>query len=456
METFNPKKIIMDDNPSSNTGPIQSSTGESVGDVVKQNDGHQPANLQACARAPSVLDALTKGGFLGNMPNSASFLGRARVDMPDFVSKSFEKLGNPLASLTGSRGLNDLLGLRDTAEAFRKSVAAPNASILEAVTAIRGSLSVPGDLTAFLESSKGRHALDTIQETTPHSKLRAEITALERRVQTQAKEIFEHSKLNEQSSQQIQQLEATVEELQGKHEIQHLLNCISDLAHEKVIADPAFRSAFENESVKAFVVSVDIRRSTELMLKARTPKLFADFITTLCGDLEEIFKTNLGVVDKFTGDGILAFFPIFYSGNDAGYLALKASKEANAAFDRRYREFRASFSTVLKDVGLGVGIDYGEVHLVRMAGALTIVGKPVVYACRLGGAPAGQILLNQPAYEEIEKNYQNFTTSEEVAISIKGDGELIVYQVKLSEKPFRCVLPDWLQEKELDQSDDSP
>jgi hypothetical protein len=38
----------------------------------------------------------------------------------------------------------------------------------------------------------------------------------------------------------------------------------------------------------------------------------------------------------------------------------------------------------LKDTGLGIGIDFGATRLVQMAGGLSVVGAPVVYACRLG------------------------------------------------------------------------
>src|SRR5437879_4747931 len=39
-----------------------------------------------------------------------------------------------------------------------------------------------------------------------------------------------------------------------------------------------------------------------------------------------------------------------------------------------------SFSSIRKDVGLGIGIDYGDVSLVSQMGGITVVGAPVVYA----------------------------------------------------------------------------
>jgi class 3 adenylate cyclase len=139
-------------------------------------------------------------------------------------------------------------------------------------------------------------------------------------------------------------------------------------------------------------MSIDIRRSTELMLKARSPEEFASFITTLSTELMKIVMESYGVFDKFTGDGVLAFFPEFYSGPEAASYAIATADKCHAAFARHYRTFRKSFTSVLTEIGLGIGIDYGSVHLVQLGRGLTVVGTAVVYACRLSGAPAGGTL----------------------------------------------------------------
>jgi len=74
--------------------------------------------------------------------------------------------------------------------------------------------------------------------------------------------------------------------------------------------------------------------------------------------------------------------------------------------------------SVLRDVNLAVGIDFGGVHLVQVAGGLTVVGNAVVYACRLSGGPPGTILLNQPAYEEISAAYGGLCLITETSIEI--------------------------------------
>ena len=345
--------------------------------------------------------------------------------------------------------IEELMG----SSASRESVLERLKRLRESLVLERSSSSSEGinkALEAIQESNEKREkvlqqALGSFETSRAPLRLRAEISVLETKAREQAEEISKHTDDKKKAAEEIDKLRGIIDELHSKQGLQHLLRCVSSNAHEKIESDEEFRSQFTSEAeVNAFVVSVDIRRSTELMLKARSPKLFADFITSLCGDLEKIFKQNWAVVDKFTGDGILAFFPEFFSGPDAGFLALRAAKQANDAFSNRYREFRTSFTTVLKDVGLGTGIDYGKVHQVRMAGALTIVGQPVVYACRMGGAPAGKILMNQPAFEVINSRYETLTMISETSISIKAEGDLVAYDVQLLKRDFTPKSPGWI------------
>jgi class 3 adenylate cyclase len=125
------------------------------------------------------------------------------------------------------------------------------------------------------------------------------------------------------------------------------------------------------------------------MLKARSPERCAGFVAELCGQLRNVVFDCFRVLDKFTGDGILACSSDFYSGQDAGFHALVAAERYHAVFERHYRANRTAFMSVLKQAGLGIGIDYGSVSMVQVGTALTVVGVPVVYACRMGGAPAG-------------------------------------------------------------------
>lgn len=243
----------------------------------------------------------------------------------------------------------------------------------------------------------------------------------------------------------IRELENTIAQLKERGGLTLLLTRVNQEAQNELLKSEDFHAQFLDAApCNMFVMSVDIRRSTELMLKARTPQRFAAFITELCRELENIVKECYGVFDKFTGDGILAFFPEFFSGEDAAFYAIQAASRCHAMFSAKYREFRTSFSAILNDVGLGIGIDYGPANLAQMAGGLTVVGVPVVYACRLGGAPLGKTLLNQPAFERITEKLSAVCFLRETELDLKHEGKALAYEVVLNGRQYVPKRPTWL------------
>ena len=227
--------------------------------------------------------------------------------------------------------------------------------------------------------------------------------------------------------------------------LKHISGKVEPGALELLGNSEEFLELFSGPQCMAFVVSIDLRRSTTLMLKARDPQLYAMFVQHLCDRLYSTVLENHGVFDKFTGDGVLAFFPDFFSGADAGYWAVCTASICHAVFREEYRKHRNCFSSVLGDVGLGIGIDFGCVTLVPLWGGLTVVGAPVVYACRMGAAPAGSTLLNQPAYEQVLENYSAYCRLRETSLEVKGEGEgpTVAYEVELGAKSYNAQTPDW-------------
>ena len=183
--------------------------------------------------------------------------------------------------------------------------------------------------------------------------------------------------------------------LQKQKDLGYLLERVSPSAADRLLKDESLVKCFEEaRTCDAFVLSIDIRRSTDLMLRGKTPQLYAEFLDATCTRIVEKVKCNFGVVDKFTGDGLLAYFPLFFTGIDAGYHTLAVAQACHKAFAELYRSERHRFSVALKDVGLGIGVDFGPVHLCRITRELSVVGSPVVYACRFSGAPAGHTYVN--------------------------------------------------------------
>ena len=89
---------------------------------------------------------------------------------------------------------------------------------------------------------------------------------------------------------------------------------------------------------------------------------------------------------------------------------------------------------------------------VRIGGEITIVGTPVVYACRLGGAPATKTYLNQPARDEIFNKYSAYCTTTETHIDFKHEGAMLAYATELNEKRAVAAVSDWFAEEENDGS----
>src|SRR5690606_35549283 len=193
----------------------------------------------------------------------------------------------------------------------------------------------------------------------------------------------------------------------------HIISRINGIELANILQSEEFFKEFEHlKDIDAVVISIDIRKSTELMLKAISPQDFAIFITKLRELLSTIVTLNFGVFDKFTGDGILAFFPKFLTGENALLYALKTATECHELFEVHYKNHEFSFQVFNKSIGLGIGIECGKVTLVNNGVELTVVGTPVVYACRLGGAPSYTTLIGQKAMQTIIEKYDSYVEVE--------------------------------------------
>lgn len=280
-----------------------------------------------------------------------------------------------------------------------------------------------------------------------------EINELKRKLIDTSKEVEAASHDKKVKDEKIKKASRIIEELLSKEKINHILTRIHNEAQTLLFEDDSFKEKFnDGVSSETVVVSIDIRRSTELMLKARTPELFAGFITELSKLLAHVIINNFGIFDKFTGDGILAFFPKFYSGEEAILRALIAAEQCHTVFNDHYKKSRECFNVFIKDVGLGIGVDYGQVTLVNSGNELTVVGIPVVYACRMSGAPAGHTLLNQPAKEEICNKHDDKIKVIETEINIKNEGIALAYEIELPKGLKIMSQPEWLIKKEKDKN----
>lgn len=236
-----------------------------------------------------------------------------------------------------------------------------------------------------------------------------------------------------------------MERQDGKRRLLHLAKHVCDVAAERFQRDEPPSDLFRLKSFDAYVVSLDLRRSTDMMLLAKDANHFAAFMRSVFDELGYIIKANFGVIEKFTGDGLLAYFPVGFSGPHAGYRAVKACDETLDFFTSHYDRRRSHFNCVLEDFGLSAGIDFGEVQLREITETPSLLGKPVAFACRLSSGPSGDILVNQSAYDHIQQSCPGGVCFETVSLDIKHLGKIACYRVKKQDIAFPLKNPDWYE-----------
>lgn len=197
-----------------------------------------------------------------------------------------------------------------------------------------------------------------------------------------------------------------------------------------------------NKKSEMAILSVDIRNSTHLMGKAVSEEKFGEFLALLTETFKTVILENNGIYDKFTGDGVICYFPEFYSGKDYLYYAIKASQELHNSFKKIYFKCANCFTILIKDAGLGIGIDSGLVLLKLIADDITVIGNPVINACRLNGAPAYNTYVNNQAYHQIISKYHNIFKITELEYDYKHEGKIIIHKIEFAEKiTFKPELP---------------
>lgn len=177
---------------------------------------------------------------------------------------------------------------------------------------------------------------------------------------------------------------------------------------------------------RTITLSLDLRRSTLMMREAKDRKLFADWLEALVDILRQITHDNLGVFDKFTGDGVLVHFlvdeiaqlptsviaphrlesyfihdqtglpPIVHSRRKAllksAILALRTAQEMILAVQRHVEHAMTNIRFTSNQFGAAVGLaEDSAVWSMDRDGRPVVVGSGVVNACRLNSGAAGEI-----------------------------------------------------------------
>lgn len=179
------------------------------------------------------------------------------------------------------------------------------------------------------------------------------------------------------------------------------------------------------------ILNCDIRGFTQF-----DRNVDAEYLTELLNEYlvscTKIIHNHSGVVDKYMGDGILAYFGCFKQNQDHAVEAVETAKEilstSNTFFDNWYKRLLA----IPKDkyLGIGIGLATGPTHWddigSPMRKELTIIGTHVNLASRLQSiATSGEILVSNITKGELEKKF-NFEkiAAREISKGIEGNPDV--------------------------------
>ena len=165
-----------------------------------------------------------------------------------------------------------------------------------------------------------------------------------------------------------------------------LSHFLPDEVSSRLLTDPSRHMVLGGEACYVSVLFADVRGFTGFA-EAHDPHTVVEALNRILPHLVEGVSKNGGILDKFLGDGLLAFFEVAESRAGAARRAITAGIEMQGEFARLIADPEDGS---LRGIGLGVGISSGEV----------IVGN---VASRLQGiAKAGEILITEETYELLQ------------------------------------------------------
>ena len=172
---------------------------------------------------------------------------------------------------------------------------------------------------------------------------------------------------------------------------------------KRLLGDPERHAGLGGESQEVAVLFVDIRGFTRFA-ESHEPEDVVAVLNRTLTVLTEPLRVFDGVLDKYTGDGFLAFFETTSGLEDAAQRAVSAAQAMQQVFRNLWQDAPAE---TLRDLGLGVGISTGRVIVGNVGSEsamnYTVVGDTVNVAARLEGlAKAGDILVSDPVYSLLD------------------------------------------------------
>jgi adenylate cyclase len=156
------------------------------------------------------------------------------------------------------------------------------------------------------------------------------------------------------------------------------------------------------------VMFSDIRGFTT-MSEGLTADELVLLLNEYLGEMTEVIFHNLGTLDKYIGDAIMAFWGSPYPQTDHAYRACRCSLQMIQALDKLNAKWKAEGR---KQIAIGVGLNTGPVNVGNMGSAKrlawTVMGDNVNLASRLEGITKeyrGRIVISEGTYREVADKF---------------------------------------------------
>jgi adenylate cyclase len=199
---------------------------------------------------------------------------------------------------------------------------------------------------------------------------------------------------------------------------------------EELLEDPENKLGLGGRRQRICVLFADVRNFTPFA-ERHTSEEVIETINAYMTALTEALHAYGGILDKYTGDGLMAIFRITEDPPDdeiqEAVLAALAMRDVAKSVSKRFQDQEK------EPLHVGISMHYGEA-VVGLVGNpnqfnYTALGHTVVVAARLNSvAPPGDVLVSDTVFQAIS---QTFTVEECDEVMVKG--------LSLPVRPYRVV-----------------
>ncbi|WP_394794544.1 adenylate/guanylate cyclase domain-containing protein [Armatimonas sp.] len=201
---------------------------------------------------------------------------------------------------------------------------------------------------------------------------------------------------------------------------------------EQMVDDPETKLGLGGKRRAVVVIFVDVRGFSHFAEK-RTPEEVVATMNRYLAAMTDALNAHEGILDKYTGDGLMALFPVDNEAKDV-LRAVQATQAMAQAAHQVAQTMRAEGGD---ELAVGMGLHYGEAvvglvgHPTRQVN-YTALGHTVVVAARLQSlAEGGEIILSEAVYKALPPD--SITSEAGESVTVKGVTEPVpIYRLKIA------------------------